>query len=103
MRCMNGRQVREEGVEHRPTTTLAAEVAGRGRLMVEAGIILAVSSPALAGHDTVGGVATGGGASFEAFLPIVVVVALVMVGIGFWGRKKGKTKSRRRRRRKRRN
>ncbi len=99
---MSGCQVSEEGVEHRRTATPATDVAGRGRLMVEAGIILAVSSPALARHDTGGGgAATGGGASFEAFLPIVVVVVLVMVGIGFWGRKKGKTKSRRRKRRKR--
>ena len=99
---MNECQVSEEGVEHRRIATLATDIAGRGRLMVEAGIILAVSSPALAYHDTVGGgTATGSGASFEAFLPIVVVVVLVMVGIGFWGRKKGKTKSRRRRRRKR--
>ena len=99
---MSGRQASEEGVEHRRIATLATDVAGRGWLMAKAGLILAVSSPALAGHDTAsGGAAAGGGASFEAFLPIVVVVVLVMVGIGFWGRKKGKTKSRRRRRRKR--
>ncbi len=89
-------------MERRRIATLANDVARRGRLMAKAGLILAVSSPALAHHDTLGGgAATGGGASFDAFLPIVVVVVLAMVGIGFWGRKKGKSKSRRGRRRRR--
>ncbi len=53
-----------------------------------------LASPAFAYHGS-----HGGGASFDALLPIVVVVALVMAGVVFWGRKKPKTKSKRRKRR----
>ncbi len=90
----------EEGVEHRLTTTLATDVIGCSRLMVNAGIILVTSSPAFAYHDTVGGgAAIGGGASIGAVLPIVVGAVLLVVGVGIWGRKKRKTKSKRRKRR----
>ena len=98
--CTNGSQVSEEGVERRLTTTLATDVVGCSRLMVNAGIILVTSSPAFAHHDTVGGgAAIVGSTSIGAVLPIVVGVVVVMVGIGIWGRKKRKTKSKRRKRR----
>ena len=63
---MSGRQVSEEGVEHRRIATLATDVAGRGWLMAKAGLILAVSSPALAGHDTASGGAAAGVAPHPA-------------------------------------
>ena len=84
----------EEGVERRLTTTLATDVVGCSRLMVTAGVILVISSPAFAHHDTV-----GGGASIGAVLPIVVGAVLLVVGVGIWGRKKRKKKSKRRKRR----
>ncbi len=102
--CTSGSQASEEGVERRLTTTLATDVIGCSRLMVNAGVILVTSSPAFAYHDTVGGgAATGGSVSIGAVLPIVVGVVLVMAGVVFWGRKKRKTKSKRRKPRKRRN
>ena len=80
--------------------TLATDVVGCSRLMVNAGVILVTSSPAFALHDTVGGgAAIGSSASIGAVLPIVVGVVVVMVGVGIWGRKKRKTKSKRRKRR----
>ena len=98
--CTNGSQVSEEGVERRLTTTLATDVVGCSRLMVNAGVILVTSSPAFAHHDTVGGgAATGGSTLIGAVLPIVVGVVVIMVGVGIWGRKKQKTKSKRRKRR----
>ena len=98
--CTNGSQVSEEGVERRLTTTLATDVVGCSRLMVNAGVILVTSSPAFAHHDTVGGgAAIGGSTSIGTVLPIVVGVVVVMVGVGIWGRKKRKTKSKRRKRR----
>ena len=98
--CTNGSQVSEEGVERRLTTTLATDVVGCSRLMVNAGVIVVTSSPAFAHHDTVGGgAATGGSTLIGAVLPIVVGVVAVMVGVGIWGRKKRKTKSKRRKRR----
>ena len=90
----------EDREERRLTTTLAADVVGCNRLMVNAGVILVTSSPAFAYHDTVGGgAAIGSSSSIGAVLPIVVGVVVVMVGIGIWGRKKRKTKSKRRKRR----
>ncbi len=89
----------EEGVERRRTTTLATDVVGCSRLMVNAGVILVTSSPAFAHHDTDGGSASVGSASTGAVLPIVVGVVIVMVGVAIWGRKKRKTKSKRRKRR----
>ncbi len=92
---------REESVERRLTTNLATNIVGCSRLMVNAGVILATSSPALAYHGTVGGSAeTGGSVSIEAVLPIVFGVVLVMVGFGIWDWKKRKTKSKRKKRRK---
>ncbi len=96
--CTSGSQVSEEGVERRLTTTLATDVVGCSRLMVNAGVILVTSSPAFAHHDTVGGgAAIGGSASIGAVLPFVVGVVLLMVGFGIWGRKKRKSKRRKRR------
>ncbi len=98
--CTSGPQVRKEGVERRLTATLATDVVGCCWLTVNAGVILATSSPAFAYHDTVGGgTAIGGSVSIGAVLPIVVGVVLVIVGVGFWGRKKRKTKPKRKKRR----
>jgi len=92
--------VSEVSVERSLTTTLATDVVCRSRLIVNAGVILVISSPAFAHHDIAGGgAAIGGSASIGAVLPIVVGVVVVMVGVGFWGRKKRKTKSKRRKRR----
>jgi hypothetical protein len=98
--AMHADAMLQKDVERRLNTTLATDVVGCSRLMVNAGVILVTSSPAFAYHDTVGGgAAIGGSTSIGAVLPFVVGVVLLMVGVGIWGRKKRKTKSKRRKRR----
>ena len=57
-------------------------------------IIIIIAFPALAYHQGQGAdEASGGGASYDAILPIVVGVVIVMAGLVLWGRKQPKRKS----------
>ena len=74
----------------------------RGRLsaratwasLAAAGVFFITAFPALAYHSGQGvDEASGGGASYDAILPIVVGVVIVMAGVVLWGRKQPKRKS----------
>ncbi len=79
----------------------------RGRLsaratwasLAAAGVFFIITAfPALAYHPGQGvDEASGGGASYDAILPIVVGVVIVMAGVVLWGRKTPKRKSKTRR------
>jgi hypothetical protein len=80
-------------ISTRATLAAMAVVIGRGVAMVAAGVFFITAFPVFAYHPSHGGgEASGGGASYDAFLPIVIAAVVLMVGAVLWGRKKPKRK-----------
>ena len=88
---------------HKGKHQVRAKSVARGRIsaratwasLAAAGVFFIITAfPALAYHPGHGGdEASGGGASYDAILPIVVGVVIFMAGVVLWGRKQPKRKS----------